>query len=92
MSDVSGGDALALLRAGVEADERLARRDADANVQSERRIVGVQLGEIASRTASAARTARCGVVLVGDRRSEDRDDGVADELLDGAAEVLELLP
>ena len=45
---------------------------------------------IASWIASAARTARFGVVLMGHRRAEDADDGVADELLDRPAAPLEL--
>ena len=46
--------------------------------------------QIASRTASAATNGALGVVLVGDWRAEDRDDRIADELLDRAAEALDL--
>ena len=46
--------------------------------------------EIASRTASAARTARSASSSWRGRRPEDGDDRVADELLHGAAEALEL--
>ena len=45
---------------------------------------------IASRMRRPARTARSGVVLVRDRRAEDRHDGVADELLDRPAVALDL--
>ena len=46
---------------------------------------------IASWIASAARTARSGVVLVRDGRAEHADDGVADELLDRSPVALELV-
>ena len=45
---------------------------------------------IASRIRRPARTRALGIVLVRDRRAEDRHHGVADELLDRAAEALDL--
>jgi hypothetical protein len=78
-----------LLGARVQVDEGLAGRGADTNGQSERRIFGVQLRNcVADRECGA--NGALGVILVGGRRSEDRDDSVPDELLHGAAEALEL--
>ena len=66
-----------------ERDERLAGRDADPDLEL------ALLGErVADRERRAHRA--LGVVLVRDRRAEHRHDGVADELLDRAAEALEL--
>ena len=45
-----------------------------------------------SRIASAARTARSGSSSCATGAAEERNDGVADELLHGTAEVLELSP
>ena len=90
VDDVAGDHPLARARARVERDERLARVDADANLELERRLVLVQLRDgVADRERRAHRA--LGVVLVRDRRAEDRDDRVADELLDRAAVALELV-
>ena len=66
----------------VERDERLARRDPDPQLELflER--------ELANRERCA--DGPLGVVLVRDRRAEQRHHGVADELLDRAAVALEL--
>jgi hypothetical protein len=45
VEDVPSGDALALLRSGIEPHERFARRDGDANVEVQLGVVGVQIGE-----------------------------------------------
>ena len=83
VDDVARRHSFAGFRTGAERDERLARRDSDAHLEL------ALLGErLADRERSAYGT--LGIVLVRDRRSEDRHDGVADELLDGSAEALEL--
>ena len=90
IDDVSGCDAFALLGAGVEADERLARGDGDANVQLEARVVRVQVRNRVADCKRGEHGARR-VVLVGQGRAEDRYDRIADELLDRSAVVLDLL-
>ena len=78
------------LGASIERDDRLAGVDrrsgcggrATGPPRSARRL-RLEDGE---RGANGA----LGVVLVRDRRAEERDDRVADELLDRAAEALEL--
>ena len=81
---VAGDHRLAGLRPGIDRHERLACRDADANVEVERLVAVVQLGD---RVAGAERRAHraLGIVLMGRRGAVHRDDRVADELLDGAA-------
>ena len=67
----------------VERDQRLAGRDPDADLEL------ALLGErVANRERRADRA--LGIVLVRDRGAEDGHDRVADELLDRAAEALEL--
>jgi hypothetical protein len=66
----------------VKGHEGLARVDADAELDR------LLLGPVANREGRAHRPLR--VVLVGDRGAEDRHHRVADELLDRAAEALEL--
>ena len=83
VDDVARGHALAGLRAGVERDERLAGRDPDADL--ELAVLGERVADRERRPHRALR-----VVLVCDRGAEDGHHGVADELLDGAAEALEL--
>ena len=90
VDDVAGGHALAGRRQRVERDHRLAGRDADAHVEV---LPGrlVLLGDrVADRERRPDGTFR--VVLVRGRRAEQGDDGVADELLHRAPEVLELGP
>ena len=91
IDDVTRCDAFALLRAGVEADERLARGDGDANVQLEARVVRVHVRNRVADCKRGEHGARR-VVLVGQGRAEDRYDRIADELLDRSAVVLDLLP
>ena len=89
VDDVAGRHPLAFIRAGGERDHRLAGGDADADVEAERRIRRVEVGERVSCRQRAPHGA-LGVVLVRQRRAEERHDGVADELLDRAAEPLQL--
>ena len=65
------------------AIERLAGGDPDPNL--ELALFGERVSD-GERGADGA----LGIVLVCDRRAEHRHDRVADELLDGAAEALEL--
>ena len=89
VDDVAGDHAFAFLRARVESDDRLARVDADADVEIERRVGLVQfLHGVADGERRPDRTLR--VVLVCDGSAEDGHDGIADELLHGAAEALDL--
>ena len=83
VDDVAGGHPLAGLGTRVERDERLAGGDPDPHLE---------LALLGERVADGERRAdgALGVVLVRDGRPEDRHHGVADELLDGAAEALEL--
>ena len=83
VDDVAGRHPLARGRAARRADERLAGRDPDPDLQ-----LAVVLGPVADRERGA--DGALGIVLVRDRRAEERHHRVADELLDGAAEALEL--
>ena len=88
---VAPGHALALTDPRLERDDGFAGGDADADAQLARRILFVQRVDRADdREAGADGT--LGVVLVGDRGAKERDDGVADELLDAAAVLLEHVP
>ncbi len=88
---VARDDAFPEVGARVERDERLTGVHADPDLERERRVGLVHLRDrLLDRERRAHRP--LGVVLVGNRRSEDGDDRVADELLDGAAVPLELLP
>jgi hypothetical protein len=71
-------------------NERLAGGDADADVEREPGVGGGQLGDAVPHGEGRAQRT-LGIVLVGDRRAEERDDRVADELLHGAV-ALELTP
>ena len=75
----------------ADDDERLAGVDADADLEIEPLVLGVQLVDRAADRERGANGA-LRVVLVRDRRTEQRDDRVADELLDRAAEALQLGP
>ena len=66
----------------VEADERLAGRDPDPQLEL------LLEREVADRERRA--DGALGIVLVGGRRAEERHHRVADELLDRAAVALEL--
>ena len=87
---VAGRDALAPLRRVAERDDRLARVHRDADGEPQLRVLLVQRFEGADDRDGRLDGARR-VVLVGQRRAEDADDRVADELLDGAAERLDLV-
>ena len=84
VDDVAGHDSLALLGAGVQRDERLARVDADPHLERERRIGGVELVERLENRQPGPNGA-LGVVLVRNGSAEDGHDRVSDELLDDAA-------
>ena len=81
--DVARRHAFARLGPRVQRDERLAGRDPDPDLEVA--FLGQRLPD---RQRGAHGSLR--VVLVRDRGAEHRHDGVADELLDGAAEALEL--
>ena len=81
---VARGHPLALRRPGAEGDQRLARVDGDPQLQ----LVPLLRHPVADRERRAHRALR--VVLVRGRGAEERHHRVADELLDGAAEALEL--
>src|SRR5437763_9853289 len=83
VDDVTRRHAFARFRARAERYQRLAGVDGDAKLE-----VRLLLAHpVADRERRAHRAFR--IVLVGHRRAEERDDGVADELLAGAAEALE---
>ncbi len=81
---VARGHPLALRRPGAERDQRLARVDGDPQLE----LVPLLRHPVADRERRAHRA--LGVVLVRGRSAEERHHRVADELLDGAAEALEL--
>ena len=86
VDDVSGDERLALLRPCVQRHERLAGIDRDPQLEPAR------LGRGPVPDGERRPHGPLGVVLVRQRRAEDGHHRVADELLDRAAEVLELLP
>ena len=78
-------------RARGQRHERLAGVDGDPHLQVEVRIGLVELMDgLADRDRRAHRP--LGIVAVGDRGSEHGHDRVSDELLDRAAERLDLVP
>ena len=85
--DVPGHDALASFRASAESDDRLARRHGRANRELEP-LVAQLLDRLQDPEPGAH--GPLGVVLVRDRRAEDRHHRVADELLDRSAEALDV--
>ncbi len=86
---VAGRHALALARTGSDDDERLTRVHADADLQVEPLVGRIQIVDrLADRKSGSDRAFR--VVFVRNRSSEDGDHRIPDELLDGAAEPLEL--
>ena len=79
---------------GDRADEHLARVDADAHLDVARGVatldvLGDQPGEGLLHAQGGAHRP-VGVVLVGDGRTEQGDDGVAEDLVDTPAEGLDL--
>ena len=83
VDDVARRHPFAGFGTGAERDERLARRDPDPDLE---------LAFLDQRVPNRQRRANGAlrVVLVCDRRAEHGHDGVPDELLDRAAEALEL--
>jgi hypothetical protein len=88
---VPGGRPFALARARAEHHERLTGMDPDADVQVEPLVLGIQLRDRPLDREPGA-NGTLGVVLVGFRRAEERQDGVAAELFERAAVPLELSP
>ena len=87
--DVAGGHSLAFARSCADDDQRLTGVHADAHLEIEPLVGRVQVVDRLTDRESGLHGA-LGIVLVRDRSTEERDDGVADELLDRAAEALEL--
>ena len=83
VDDVARGHALTRLRARVQRDERLAGGDPDPHLE-----LALLVGPVADGQRGA--DGALGVVLVRERSAEQGHDRVADELLHGAAEALEL--
>ncbi len=89
--DVARDHAFALFRPRIQRHERLPRGDPDPDLEPEPRVLRVQLLDRLEDAEGGPHRA-LGIVLVDGRRAEDRHHGVSDELLDGPAEALELLP
>ena len=81
--DVPGGHAFSFRRPGTERHERFPGRDGDPHLEAV-----VLRDPVPDRERGPDRTLR--VVLVCDRRPEERHDRIADELLDRAAVALDL--
>ena len=91
VDDVARGHGLAFARLRAEHDEGLTGVDADANTQAELRVRGVHGGDgMLDRERRSDRA--LGVILVRHRCTEDRHDGIPDELLDGATVAFEHCP
>ena len=84
VDDVARGHALARFRTRTECDQRLARIHRDPHLK----LLFLLAHPVADRERGSHGS--LGVVLVGDWRAEERHDRIADELLDSAAEELEL--
>ena len=86
---IAGGRPLSLARPRPEHHERLAGVDPGPDVKVEPLVLLVQLGDpLSDRERGADGTLR--IVLVRLRRAEERQNGIAAELLEGAAVPLEL--
>ena len=81
--DISGNHSLARVGPCVERDERLARCDADSYLELP--VLGQQVTDRQRRPNGPLR-----IVLMRDRRAEHGHDRIPDELLDRAAEALQL--
>ena len=85
VDDVARGHPFAVVRSGVELDERLSGRDRHADLDP-----GFVFSRpVADREGGPNRSFR--VVLVRDRRAEEGHDRVTDELLDRTPAALELV-
>jgi len=90
VDDITRGHALPEIWPGAQRHERLARVDGDPHLELERWIGFVELNDrLANRDRGT--NGPLGIVLVRHGRAEERDDGVADELLHRAAVPLELM-
>ena len=90
IDDVPGDDSLTELRPGVQRDDRRAGVDADPNLKLELRVSLVELGDRLDDSQSRP-DGSLRVVLVRDRRAEDRHHSVADELLQLTAVAIDRL-
>jgi hypothetical protein len=91
VDDVPGSHPFSEVGPGAERHERLARVHSDPHLELERRVALVELDDrLTDRDRCANGPLR--IVLVRYRGAEQRDDRVADELLDRAAMALELVP
>ena len=90
VDDVAGGHPLPAAGVGTEDDQRLAGVDAHPDVEVE---AGLPLVQPVDRSPDRERRPDrpLGIVLMRHGRSEERHHGVADELLDRPAVVLEVL-
>ena len=89
--DVAGRHPLSFDRAGAHDHKGLACVHCGADVEVEPLVLDVQGSDsVANRERRANRA--LGVVLVRHGCTEESDDGVPDEFLDGPAEALELRP
>jgi hypothetical protein len=84
VDDIPGRHALPFRSPRAERDQRLA----GVHRQSELELILLLADPVKDRERRANGSLR--IVLVSGRRAEERHHGVADELLDGAAEALEL--
>ena len=91
VDDIARDDSLALFGPRAESDHCLTGADADTNLEREGRVVLVQLLD-RLQDAEAGPDSALGVVLVRHGCAEHRHHRVPDELLDGAAVALDVLP
>ena len=91
VDDVARHDPLAELGASAELDDRLAAVDPDPHAQVEVGLCRIQIVDRLEH-AQTGPNRPFGIVLVRHRGAEHRHHGVADELLDRAAEALDFRP
>jgi hypothetical protein len=84
-------DPLTVRGPGLQRHDRRAGVDADPHLQGELRLSLVQLADRLDDPQPGP-NGPLGIVLVSNRRAEDRHHCVADELLDRAAVPFELMP
>ena len=91
VDDVTGDYPLAAIGVRSDGDDRFARVHREPHLECELGVAGIQLVDGGAHSERRAHGA-LRVVTVGDGRAEDGHDCVADELLDRAAEALDLGP
>ncbi len=84
VDDITDNHCLTLDRLGAQTNERLASGDANPHLQ----VLSELRDPVPDRERGAHGALR--IVLVSDRSAKHRHDGVADELLHGATEALQL--